>query len=207
MTDITALAQNIEALLFSEGGSLSFKKIQQLLECSASDVAEALTVLDTSLSRRGITLVRSSTEAALVVSSTSKDAVKKANERELGREIGEAGLEVLSILLYHKPSTRSEIDYIRGVNSSSTIRTLLSRGLVERTGNPSDMREYLYRPTLELQAYLGIKNSQELPDYGIISNELAAFEAQPKTGPFEDVEHVHEQISQPSSEQLSDDSE
>lgn len=97
--------------------------------------------------------------------------------RETDRDIGDAGLEILGILLYRGPSTRSQIDYIRGVNSSSTLRNLLARGLVERAGNPEDAREFLYRPTVECMAHLGVRSKEELPEYATIAHELAAFES------------------------------
>lgn len=171
-----SLTTHIEALLFAEGGSLSIKKIAQLLQNSPEAVRAALIELQASLQGRGLALVISDTEASLVASPDTRQAVKAAYERELGREVGDAGLEVLSILLYRGPSTRAQIDYIRGVNTASTIRTLLSRGLVERAANPDDAREYLYRPTVELLAYLGVTNTRELPEYATIVSELAAFE-------------------------------
>jgi segregation and condensation protein B len=176
MSDTTPLSVRIEALLFAEGGSLTRKKIAQLLQVTPDQVTAALAELGGSLASRGISLVLSETEASLVVAANARDAVKAAYERELGREIGDAGLEVLSILLYRGPSTRAQIDYIRGVNTSSTIRTLLSRGLVERAGNPDDAREYLYRPTVETLAYLGAADTRSLPEYATIASELAAFE-------------------------------
>ncbi len=93
---------------------------------------------------------------------------------------------MLAIILYKGPSTRAQIDYIRGVNTSSTIRTLAARGLVERIPNPNDAREYLYRATSELIAYLGVTEATNLPDYGKITSELAAFEAQQKS-PFDNI--------------------
>lgn len=180
------LSAKIEALLFSEGGSLPKKKLAQLLESTPAQVNEALVTLRGRLSG-GITLVVSDTEAALVIAAPVAPAVQKAFERELGREIGDAGLEVLSIVLYRGPSTRAQIDYIRGVNTASTIRTLASRGLLERAVNPHDAREYLYRPTVELLSHLGIRDAQELPEYAKITSELAAFEESQKRSsePFE----------------------
>src|SRR3989338_4102238 len=170
------LSAKIEALLFSEGGSLPKKKIAQLLDVSLAHVDEALPKLRARLETGGLTFVVSDTEAALVVAAPVAPAVQKALERELGREIGDAGLEVIAIVLYRGPSTRSQIDYIRGVNTSSTIRTLTSRGLLERAANPNDAREYLYRPTVELLSHLGIRDAHELPEYAKIASELAAFE-------------------------------
>jgi len=182
------LTSHIEALLFSEGGSLSKKKLSQLLEVSGDQIDAALSELRSKLEGGGITLVVSDSEAALVVSATATPVVQKALERELGREIGDAGLEVLAIVLYRGPSTRAQIDYIRGVNTSSTIRNLAARGLLERVPNPGDAREYLYKPTVELLAHLGVHDGPELPEYAKISSELAAFEeSQKKTNePFED---------------------
>lgn len=179
-TSSTPLSAHVEALLFAEGGSLSLKKIAQLLNVSLKEASDALPELRANLAGRGLSLITTETEASLVISPETRDAVKSAYERELGREIGDAGLEVLSILLYRGPSTRAQIDYIRGVNTSSTIRTLLSRGLVERIGNPEDAREYLYRPTVELLAHLGVTRREDLPEYATIAAELAAFEQSQK---------------------------
>jgi segregation and condensation protein B len=122
-------------------------------------------------------LVRTDKEAALAVSQTVRESVAAILQKEQEREIGDAGLEVLGILLYEGPSTRAQIDYVRGVNSSSTIRTLLTRGLIERSGNPEDGREYLYRPTVELLAHLGVTETKYLPDYETIARELTSFKS------------------------------
>lgn len=169
------LPPKIEALLFAEGDSLTLKKLGQLLECDQETLKKALNELRLRLSRRGVTLICTDTEAALAVSPEGRTIVAEVRAKENERDIGDAGLEILSILLYEGPSTRATIDYIRGVNSSSTLRTLLSRGLVERSGNPEDGREYLYRPTVELLAHLGVKDTKDLPEYATIANELAAF--------------------------------
>lgn len=179
------LATKLEAFLFAEGGSLSRKKLLQSLECKPEELDAAIAELSKSLEGRGISLIQTETEVALAVASSAQNALEKAFEKELGREIGDAGLEVLSIVLYRGASTRAQIDYIRGVNSGTTVRTLLARGLLERAGNPDDAREYLYRPTAELLAYLGATSAQELPEYATIRGELASFEqAQKASEPF-----------------------
>ena len=171
------LASKIQALLFAEGDALTFKKLSQLAQCDVSDIPAALDVLSGRLTGAAVVLVKTDKEAALAVSADARDIVAAAQRKEQEREIGDAGLEVLAILLYEGPSTRADVDYIRGVNSSSTLRTLLSRGLVERSGNPEDGREYLYRSTVELLAHLGVANVKQLPDYDTIARELGAFKS------------------------------
>lgn len=177
---LTPLASRAQALLFAEGDSLPVKKLAQLLECDQAALLQALAELKQGLNGSGITLVQTDLEVALAVSPDSAETVRTVRAKENARDIGDAGLEVLGIVLYEGPSTRADIDYIRGVNSSSTIRALLSRGLLERIGNPMDGREYLYQPSIELLAHLGITNTQELPDYATIARELATFKVSAK---------------------------
>jgi len=170
----------VEAFLFSEGGPIRKSRLAQLAEVSAEELEGILDTLSARLTG-GLSLVRTETEAALVISKDAGEKVKDAQKKELGAEIGDAGLEVLAIVLYRGPSTRAKIDYIRGVNTSSTVRNLLARGLLERAGNPLDGREYIYRPTTELLAHLGVSEGKELPEFEKLSKELATFENQQDT--------------------------
>ena len=179
------LAAKIEALLFTEGGSLSLKKIASLLKVKEPEVKAALEQLGQRLQDGALTLIHTDTEATLAVAQSVSPTIREAYQSELEKDIGEAGLEVLAIVLYRGQSTRAQIDYIRGVNTSSTIRTLLSRGMLERVGNPEDGREYLYRPTVELLTHLGINNSNDLPEHAAITAELTSFEAKAKELPEE----------------------
>ncbi len=181
--DRASLAQ---AFLFAEGGTLSYKKLEALLECDRAELVRTLHEITGRLQGSGLVLIQTETEATLAVAPAQSEHLRAQYEKELGREIGEAGLEVLAILLYRGASTRSGIDYIRGVNTSSTVRNLLARGLIERAGNPADSREYLYRPTAELLAHLGVSDMTELPEHGKITSELQAFEQSQKAAePFD----------------------
>ena len=175
--DNQQLATKIHALLFAERRSLTFKTLIKTFDCDKKQLQEGLDALTQKLEGSGLAVVVSDTEAALVVAADARDIVMKKATEEYERDIGDAGLEVLAILLYEGPSTRAQIDYVRGVNSSSTIRTLLTRGLVERSGNPEDGREFIYRATTDLLAHLGVGTRENLPEYGTIAPELAAFKA------------------------------
>lgn len=164
------------AFLFAEGGEVTRKKLASLLGCKEADLKGVLQSVSERLQGSGIGLIETDMAVSIAVSEETSGAVQEALKRELDRDIGDAGLEVLAIVLYMGPSTRARVDYIRGVNSSSTLRNLLARGLLERAGNPEDAREYLYRPTVELLAHLGISNVKQLPDHATILGELATFE-------------------------------
>jgi len=177
---MTDKSSTVEAFLFSEGGPIRKSRLAQLAGVTQPELETILDDLSARLTG-GLALVRTETEAALVISKASSEAVREAQKKELGEEIGDAGLEVLAIILYRGPSTRAQIDYIRGVNTASTVRNLLARGLLERSGNPMDGREYIYRPTAELLAYLGAREGKDLPEFAKIHEELASFEKQQET--------------------------
>jgi segregation and condensation protein B len=171
--DVSAQA---EAFLFLEGGTMSKRTLAGKLHIDQSNLQGVLALLTQQLKGRGLVLVQTETEVSLAVSPLIRTVIE--SELQQDQALGDAGLEVLAIILYRGPSTKSRIDYIRGVNTSSTLRTLLARGLIERTSNAGDSHEYLYRPTTALLAHLGVTNIEDLPEYGKIASALADFENQ-----------------------------
>ncbi|MBL7045567.1 MAG: SMC-Scp complex subunit ScpB [Parcubacteria group bacterium] len=170
------LANKIEAVLFFKGEPIKATELAKLFKVDISDVESAIKTLHDSLTGRGVTLLQKDGSYALRTSADASDVVEKLRKDEFSRDIGKAGLEIISILLYKGPTPRSEIDYIRGVNSTFTLRTLLIRGLVERVVNPSDARSFLYKPSFELLAFLGISRVEDLPDYTQMKGEIAKLE-------------------------------
>jgi len=170
------LESQLEALLFWKGEPLATKKIEASLGCTADELALATTALEASLATRGLRLMRHEGELELRTAPEASDLITKLTKEELMRDLGKAGLETLSIILYKGPVKRSEIDYIRGVNSSFIVRNLLVRGLVERIAEKEgDKRGFLYGPTLDLLAHMGVAKREDLPDYEKTHAELEAF--------------------------------
>jgi segregation and condensation protein B len=96
-------------------------------------------------------------------------------KEELTRDLGKAGLETLSIILYQGPISRANIDYIRGVNSQFIVRNLLIRGLIDRVENPKDARSYIYKTTIDLLSHLGISKIEELPEYEQVRKDIDSY--------------------------------
>lgn len=170
------LAQQIEALLFALGKPLSYAELAKMLGVSAAEIQEAAALLRHA-EDRGVAVVDDGKTLELRVAGAAAEAIERVRKEEYDRDIGKAGLEALAILLYRGPSTRAEIDFIRGVNSSQTLRTLSVRGLVRKIPNPRDERSFLYEPTTELLAELGATNAAALPEYEQVREKLAALEA------------------------------
>ncbi|MFA6324803.1 MAG: SMC-Scp complex subunit ScpB [Candidatus Paceibacterota bacterium] len=166
------LKQKIEAILFFKGEPLSIKRLMEILKVSKEEIGEALIDLNNDLNVRGIVLVEKGDELTLGTNPELSTLIEDLQKEELNKELSKASLETLSIILYKNSVTRAEIDYIRGVNSSFTLRMLSIRGLVEKTTDLKDNRRYIYKPTFDLLSFMGVKNVEELPEYVDINNNL-----------------------------------
>jgi segregation and condensation protein B len=169
------LASKIEALLFALGRPLSRSELSVMLGVGVVEVNAALENLAQSR-QGGIVIVDDGSEVELRIAPESTSLIEKIRKEEYSRDIGKAGLEALAAVLYRGPLTRSEIDFIRGVNSSQTLRTLTLRGLVRRVPNPKDERSFLYEATTEVLAELGVTRPQDLPDYATVKEKLRTLE-------------------------------
>ena len=166
------LASRVEGMLFFKSEPMTIGNLALILEVSEEDILNALITLDEALKTRGIVLVRDGATVALMTSPALSSAIEKIKKEELKRDIGKAGAETLAIIAYHDTITRTEIDYIRGVNSTFILRNLLMRGLIERISDMQGYRSYTYRPTIELYAHLGITKKEELPSYQEIRDAI-----------------------------------
>ncbi len=173
---MNALPILLESLLFAAGEPLEKKRAAALLGISLEDVEKTAESLQTALKGRGITLVETKDALELRSAPEASVVIKRLRESELSRDLGQAGLEVLSIILYRTGVTRSDIDWIRGVNSSATVRTLAMRGLIKGKEDAADRRRIRYEITPEALAYLGISRVEDLPHYATFASLLTEHE-------------------------------
>jgi len=169
-----ALISAIESLLFISGESLSFSRIGKTLSVSEEEIKKVVGVLAERYEaspEAGLMIVRDERSAELATKPSNARFVEALTKSALQEHMSKAALEVLSVIAYRSPVSRAEIDAIRGVNCSFTLRNLLLRDLISREGNPSDSRGYLYRPTLKFLETLGIGHISELPDYETLSED------------------------------------
>ncbi|MFH1956180.1 MAG: SMC-Scp complex subunit ScpB [Patescibacteria group bacterium] len=165
----------IESLLFLKGEPMSVKQLADILDAKEKEIENGLEILQEKLSERGTTLIKKEDQFSLATSPDSSEFCKKLVSEEFNPELTKASLEVLSIILYRGPISRPKVDYIRGVNSTFTLRNLMIRGLVERIIHPKDSRSFLYKPTLQLFQHLGVSKIEDLPEYGNLDKKIENF--------------------------------
>jgi segregation and condensation protein B len=171
------LDAQIEAILFFKGDPMDISRIAFILDRTEGEIEEGLNLLQSKLEGRGINLSRHDNKVMLGTVSESFDIIKSVIKEDLVRDLGKAGLETLTIVLYRGPITRAGIDHIRGVNSSFILRNLLIRGLIEKYQNPDDSRSFLYKASFDLISYLGLTSAEELPEYNETKQKMVDFES------------------------------
>lgn len=171
--EIERIKSAVESVLFVSGEPMKISKISRIIEVSKEDVENALMLLngDYSSQKRGITILRKEDEVQMATSPDNAEYADKVVKSDLQEALSSAALEVLSIIAYRGPISRTEIEAIRGVNCTYTLRNLLMRGLIERIDNPKDLRGYVYKISFEFLKKLGIDNANKLPDFDNLSQD------------------------------------
>jgi len=159
----------VEALLFASGEPLEKKHLSEILGIKESELAVALKALESSLNGRGLAIIDTGIEVELRTAPEAASIVKKFRESELARDLGKASMETLAVVAYKSGATRGEIDWVRGVNSSTSLRTLLMRGLIEGREDERDKRRIRYNITTEALAHLGLASIEDLPRFSELS--------------------------------------
>ncbi len=168
------LESKIEAVLFWKGEPMSRKKLSEVLKVGSDEINTGIEKLKEALINRGVALIEKGDEVTLGTAPEMSELIENLQKEELNKDLSKAALETLSVVLYKNGASRSEIDYIRGVNSSFSLRALSVRGLVEKTTDAKDSRRFIYKPTFELLSYMGVKSVEELPEFGGVNKEIEA---------------------------------
>jgi len=171
--DKDKLKSIIESLLFAYGEKLSLSTLSQILEIDENKIKEIIEELkiDYQNDSRGIQIIEIADNYQLSTKAENFPYIEKLIKKDFSEELTPASLEVLTIILYRYPVPRAEIDFIRGVNSSFILRSLLLRGLIDKTYS-KEKNANLYSPSFELLKLLGIKDKSDLPDFEKLNKKL-----------------------------------
>ena len=154
----------IEALIFATDKPVTLQRLRQLTR--VSDVARieaALAELQEDYKDRGIALQQVSGGYQFRTNTAFSSWVQQLIAGRPVR-LSRAQLETLAIVAYRQPITRPEIDEIRGVDSSNTLRLLLERSLIRVLGKREEVgRPTLYGTTKEFLDFFSLGDLRELP--------------------------------------------
>jgi segregation and condensation protein B len=171
--------KELEALLFTYGEPLNIKNIAKFLDIKKDACEEIIKIYEEMLKNNpsgGLMILRNADEIQLVTKPELQKIGEKIIQEEFKEELSPAGLETLSIIAYLGPIPRATIDYIRGVNSSYTLRNLLMRGLIQRSVNSHKGNIYEYLISFDFLKHIGLNKPQELPEFEKYKDVLERFE-------------------------------
>ena len=164
--EISELNAALEAILFASGDSMEMHRLALVLDTDLGKLEDAALALGTALEegKRGLRLIRLEDRLQLVTAPDYSDLVTRALEKRRNARLSPAALEVLSIVAYHQPVTRSYIEKVRGVDSAYTVSFLTERGFIEPKGKlEAPGRPTLFGTTEEFLRVMGLRSLNELP--------------------------------------------
>lgn len=157
----------VEAILFASGEPVSVKRLCAALELARPAVERGLKDLSDryAFDQRGIRLVQMDESWQLCSAPEFANAVHRALEVRKPAKLSQPALEALTIIAYYQPTTRANVDQIRGVDSSYTMSLLLNRELIEECGRLQvPGRPRLYRTTKQFLRAFHLKSLEDLPE-------------------------------------------
>jgi len=158
----------IEGILFASGESVPIERLCEVTSCSKAAMRQTLEKMQAEYENnesRGIKLVRFNDNYQLCTKSEYYDCIRALNEKKGKVNISNAGLEVLSIVAYNQPVTRSAVEFIRGVNSDGAMNRLAELGLIDEVGRlDAPGRPILYATTEEFLRCFSLESLDDLPE-------------------------------------------
>ncbi len=169
----------LEALLFASTEPLSATQMLAYLG-EGSRVIELLVTLQQRYAGRGVNLVQRGDKWAFRTADDLGFLLRR--EEQETRPLSRAALETLSIIAYHQPSTRAEIEEVRGVaTGKGTIDLLLEAGWIRMRGRRrTPGRPVTYGTTDAFLDHFGLESLSDLPGLeelkgaGLLSGRLPA---------------------------------
>lgn len=166
-----------EALLFASAEPLGSSDFATYLS-EGADIAEVMDQLERRYEGRGVTLVRRGDKWAFRTAEDLGFLLRR--EESESRTLSRAALETLSIIAYHQPTTRAEVEEVRGVATGrGTLDLLMEAGWVKMRGRRrTPGRPVTYGTTDGFLDHFGLESLSDLPGLdelkgaGLLSNRL-----------------------------------
>ena len=165
--DARELKAILEAVLFVSPEPLPVARLMSILgTVSKAEVVQALGILTHDLDQdgRGIQLVQVAGGYRLVTKQEYGPWLKRMDKAKAVQKLSRSALESLAIIAYKQPLVRSEIEEIRGVETSGVLRTLCERKLVRIVGRKDvPGRPIMYGTTKFFLEHFGLQDLSQLP--------------------------------------------
>ncbi len=156
----------LEAILFLENNPISLTELEEILDITQLELNALITQFETSLREMDsvLTLDRVDGKLYLRPDKLVMESLWETYGEKDKKRFSRATMEVLSIVAWKQPATRSDIEAIRGVDSTNSLRTLVSEDFIKVVGKKEVLgRPQTYGTTEKFLKYFGLSSLNELP--------------------------------------------
>ncbi len=161
----------LESLLYTAGDEgLDEKQLLEILDISKDQLVELIE----NYSSHGLIIQRFGTTYVLTTKKEAATYIEQLIEQKSQMKLSQAAMEVLSIIAYNQPLSRSDIELIRSINSDGAVKTLIAKGLVEAKVVNEQRSQQLITTDLFLNVF-GISSIKDLPTTEEDDEEMDAF--------------------------------
>ena len=162
------LSNSIEAILFAAGYPVRYDKLAEVLGLGTADtrhlVENMADSFNSETSPRGLRLLVFKDTCQLCTKEQYAPYIREALGIRRGGNLSASSMEVLAVVAYNQPVTRTYIDTVRGVDSSYAVNSLLDKELIEACGRlDAPGRPMLYATTEKFLRVFGLNTLNDLP--------------------------------------------
>lgn len=166
---IKSIEGAIEAILYAAGYPVKYEKIAEVL---GLDLRNTKTLIEHMCdtyngeeSGHGITLLMFEDTCQFCTKEQYAPYIREALGIRRGGNLSASSMEVLAIVAYNQPVTRTFVDQVRGVDSSYAMNSLIDKALIEACGRlDAPGRPMLYATTEKFLRVFGLRSLSELPE-------------------------------------------
>ena len=157
----------VEAILFASGEPVELEKIAEVLQIEPEVCEQVILNLSAKLDERnsGICVLKLDNMYQLSSRTEYAEVIRDVLELRKNTPLSAAAFEVLAVIAYNQPVTKSFVEQIRGVDCSGVISTLCQKKLIEEKGR-LDLpgRPLVYGTTPDFLRCFSISSLDELPE-------------------------------------------
>lgn len=158
----------IEAILYAAGYPVKYTKIAEVLGLDVGNTKKLISLMaeeyNGEKSKRGISLLMFEDTCQFCTKEPYAPYIREALGIRRGGNLSASSMEVLAIVAYNQPLTRTFVDQVRGVDSSYAMNSLIDKGLIESCGRlDAPGRPMLYVTTDKFLRVFGLNSLSELP--------------------------------------------
>lgn len=164
--ETTEIPQVIEAILFVAGEPVAVNDLSTALGISELETIRAVEELERAMDeqKRGITVKRYGDHLRLETRAEYAPYVERMLQPVQRQSLSQTAMETLAVIAYRQPTTKGEVEQVRGVKCDYSVQSLLQKGLIKEVGRKEALgRPILYATTDKFLEHFGISDIRELP--------------------------------------------